>query len=1151
MAIRVALHHRTCYDYDRLVQLSPQVVRLRPAAHCRTPVLSYSLKISPEKHFINWQQDPHGNFLARLVFQERTRRFCVDVDLVAEMTVINPFAFFLQDEVDQYPFVYDESVRLELQPYLETLPQTPRFQEFVAGVNLVKRRTVDFLVDVNQYVHHAVKYTIRMEPGVQTCEETLSLGSGSCRDSAWLMVQLLRSLGLAARFVSGYLIQLKPDLKPLDGPEGPECDFTDLHAWTEVYLPGAGWVGLDPTSGLFAGEGHLPLAATPNPDSASPITGCVDDCKTEFSFQMSVTRVADAPRVTKPYTEEQWSGVEQLGHKVDERLKALDVRLTMGGEPTFVSIDDMDGPEWNTTADSPDKRKMAGTLLRRLAHCFGNGALLHFGQGKWYPGEPLPRWALGCYWRRDGEPIWRKPELIAADDQDHKATATTALTFIRNLAERLDVQPDDVMPGYEDAWYYMWKERRLPANVDPLASNLKDPQERARLATIIERGLSQVVGYTLPLRPSYSNGTTTRWESSRWPFRQENMFLLPGDSPMGFRLPLDSIPWYADEEAKAWQERDPLAPREPLAYRSWNHRQENGYARSSEGGHGGIQGSSFGTVTLQQVPGVFEAAGTAARRTGGNVAFAAAVAEPFAETLTMDPTSQVVRTAICVEHRNGRLHIFMPPLVRIEDYLNLVEAIEDTAEELVMPVMIEGYPPPHDHRLQHFKVTPDPGVVEVNLQPADNWQDLVNFTTTLYDEARRSRLGSEKFMLDGRHTGTGGGNHIVLGAAKPVDSPFLRRPDLLQSLVTFWNNRPSLSYLFSGLFIGPTSQAPRADEARHESLYELETAFSQIPADGIAPPWIVDRLFRHLLADLTGNTHRAEFCIDKLYSPDSASGRLGLVEFRSFEMPPHARMSLAQQLLVRALVARFWQTPYRAPLVRWGTSLHDRFMLPHFITEDFLEVLGELRESGFEFEPDWFVPHFEFRFPRLGQVTYDGVKLELRQAVEPWNVLGEEASSSGTARYVDSSVERVEVKVRNMTNRRHLVLCNGRRVPLQPTGTPGEFVAGVRYRAWQPPSCLHPTIGVHAPLVFDLYDRWSKRSLGGCTWNVAHPGGLSFDTFPVNALAAESRRAARFQGMGHTGGPITLPPFEQNCDYPMTLDLRRPTSVAELAGGAV
>jgi uncharacterized protein (DUF2126 family)/transglutaminase-like putative cysteine protease len=1110
MAIRVALNHRTEYHYDRLVALGPQVVRLRPAPHSRTPICSYSMRVTPQSHFLNWQQDPHSNYLARLVFPEKTRDFVIEVDLVAEMSVINPFDFFLEDYAESYPFEYEPWLKRELTQFLNPEAPGPRLKRFLDRVDRASIKMNDFIVKVNRMVEQEVDYVIRLEPGVQTPEETLEKGTGSCRDSAWLLVQILRNLGLAARFVSGYLIQLTADVKALDGPSGPEADFTDLHAWTEVFLPGAGWVGLDPTSGLLTGEGHIPLACSPEPTSAAPITGAVDDCEVEFSHHMQVTRIHEDPRVTKPYTREQWSRIEALGHSVDQDLIAGDVRLTMGGEPTFVSIDDMDGDEWNTAALGPEKRRRAGDLLRRLRDRFSNGGFLHFGQGKWYPGEPLPRWALSCYWRQDTLPIWHNHDLVAADHIDYGFNAGESEAFVQELAQRLGVDPGFAINAYEDAWYYLWKERRLPVNVDPFDSNLDNEEDRARLAKVFEQGLSHVVGYALPLRRVYfSDGPA--WESGEWFFRPERMYLYPGDSPMGLRLPLDSLPWLAPEEHASLE----LAPRDPFESRA------------------ALFDPSTREWTRKPAPLRFQSSFHPASARGE--------LQPYPESAVAlaDPASTHVRTALCVEARAGRLHVFMPPVSLVEDYLELVHAIEATADHLDMPVQIEGYLPPQDDRLQHFKITPDPGVIEVNIHPSNDWDELVSNTKIIYEEARLARLSAEKFMLDGRHTGTGGGNHIVVGGPKPADSPILRRPDLLKSLVGYWHNHPSLSYIFSGAFVGPTSQAPRAEEAGVDATYELEIAFNQISDRTENPPWLVDRTLRNLLVDLTGNTHRSEFCIDKLFSPDSPSGRLGLMEFRAFEMPPHPEMSLTQHLLLRALIARFWRQPYRDELVRWKSELYDRFMLPHFVMQDLDDVLTELHEFGYPIEPEWFDPHIEFRFPVYGRMTHRGVETELRHAIEPWHVLGEEASAGGTARYVDSSLERMQVKVRGMIDPRHVLTCNGQTVPLHPTGVNGEFVAGVRYRAWQPPSCLHPTIPVHSPLVFDLVDTWNSRSIGGCTYHVVHPGGRSYEVFPVNAAEAESRRNSRFFQHGHTPGPVLTKPAKLTREYPLTLDLRQ------------
>jgi len=1146
MSIHVALNHVTHYRYDRPINLGPQVVRLRPAPHSRTRVLSYSMRVEPATHFINWQQDPQANYLARLVFPDKTTSFRIEIDLVAEMSVLNPFDFFLEPSAEQFPFAYDGALAHELAPYLIKSPEladAPKFQAYVAAISREKRATNDFLVSLNQQLQRDIRYLIRMEPGVQTPEQTLVNASGSCRDTGWLLVQIFRHLGLAARFVSGYLIQLKSDVKSLDGPSGTEVDFTDLHAWCEVYLPGAGWIGLDPTSGLLAGEGHIPLACSPEPSSAAPVSGALEECETTFEHSMSVRRVWEAPRVTLPYTDAQWDAINALGHRVDDDLNRHDVRLTQGGEPTFVSVDDREGAEWNTEAMGPTKRGLSAALMDKLRIKYGEGGLLHYGQGKWYPGEQLPRWSLNLFWRKDGEPIWTQPELFADEKRDYGATEVEAHKLLAGVAKRLGLDPKYVFPAFEDTWYYLWRERKLPSNVDPFDARLADPLERERIRKVFTQGLDKVVGHVFPVarNPRHPHAGA-RWQSGPWFLRSERCYLIPGDSALGYRLPLDSQPWATDTDLPWIHPPDQSQPFKPLPpYRrlrfadpasdGWGEAaaptssvpvsaflRSNGFAERSRAALGGAVGNGDGSkrddAASARAPQRFESAG------------------------------HVTRTAISAEPRGGRLYVFMPPTTALEDYLELVCAVEDTAAEMKLPVVLEGYEPPKDPRLALLRVTPDPGVIEVNIHPAHSWEELVDQATHLYQSAHETRLSTEKFMLDGRHTGTGGGNHFVLGGATVADSPFLRRPDLLASMVAYWHNHPSLSYLFSGMFVGPTSQAPRIDEARNDSVYEIEIAFAELrritSQEGQCPPWLVDRTLRNLLIDVTGNTHRAEFCIDKLYSPDGPTGRLGLLEMRAFEMPPHSRMSLTQQLLMRSLVARFWREPYRPErLKRWGTELHDRFMLPHFIWQDLNDVITELNAAGYAFKADWFAPHLNFRFPRLGDFAALGVQAELRLALEPWHVMGEEGAVGGTARFVDSSVERVQMHVTGLVSDRHILTCNGRRVPLQPTGKVGEFIGAVRYRAWNPPSALHPSIDVHAPLVFDLVDTWMSRSMGGCQYHVAHPGGRSYDTFPVNAYEAEARRLARFFRTGHTPGAMRVAPEERNPNFPFTLDLRR------------
>lgn len=1105
MSIHVAVRHFTQYVYDKPIHVSPQTIRLRPAPHTRTPILGYSLDISPKNHFINWQQDPFGNYLARVVFLEKIDKLTVNVEVIADMISMNPFDFFLEEYAERFPFTYDPQLSKELAPYLEITERGTLLMDWVKrNTSKEKELTNDFLVRINQQLCKDINYTIRMEPGVQDCETTLNKALGSCRDSAWLLVQIMRHLGLAARFVSGYLVQLTADEKPVEGPSGPSNDFTDLHAWAEIYAPGAGWVGLDPTSGLFAGEGHIPLAATPYPSSAAPISGFTDPCEVTFHYSNTVERIYESPRVTKPYSEAQWDDILAFGDAVEEVLQQGDVRLTMGGEPTFVSTENSDLPEWNEAAHGEHKRFTSWQLANQLKAAFGKNGFIHVGQGKWYPGEPLPRWQYAIFWRRDGHALWNDTNLLADPFTDYGYTVSDAQQFMQHLCLQLGLAAEYGMPCYEDAYYFLWEKDNLPVNVNPKEFGEEDSLQRKKLLEILNHGIENPTGYVLPLEYDYAQH---HWKSCLWAFTRENLFLIPGNSPAGLRLPLERLPAFSSVLETVALEASPLDNLPPLP-----------------------EPTTFSNPKV--------------------------VANYQVNTL---------RTALCVEARAGKLYIFLPPLKSLESYALLLNSIEKTATALSMPVLIEGYHPPVDYRLEKLVVAPDPGVVEVNIHPATSWRAIVSNYDQLFELAKLSKLTAEKFMLDGRHTGTGGGNHITIGGFTPQDSPLLRKPSLLRSFVNFWQNHPGLSYLFSSAFVGPTSQAPRVDEARLETLYELEIAFEQIEKYENPPFWIVDRIFRNLLIDMTGNTHRAEFCIDKLYSPDSQSGRLGILEMRGFDMPPHKQMCLVQLLLIRTLTAAFWQRPYRQKLVRWGTRLHDKFLIHQYVKEDLQDVVSYLNTNGFAFKMEWLDAFFEFRFPILGKVNVKEVRLTLRAGIEPWNVLGEEMSNTGTARFVDSSVERVEVLVEEFSTERYRLLCNRIVVPLTATNTKGKYVASIRYKAWNPPSALHPTIDIDTPLVFDIYDTWNNRVIGGCTYYVSHPGGRSYDTFPVNSYEAEGRRISRFWDYNHSIPTSSVKNQESleerpyryvslvehepsefvlletpiNEDYPNTLDLRK------------
>lgn len=1048
MSIQVALNHRKFYTFERPVILGPHILRLRPIAHCRTPIKSYSLKITPENHTINWRRDVNSNWIAKLNFPEKTNVFNIEVDLVAELKTINPFDFLIDPYAAEYPFAYTEGLSKELQAYLPIQERGSLLKKWMSKLDTSPQWTTNFIDLINQKLHEEITYSVRLEEGIQSCEETLQKKVGSCRDTAWLLVQIFRHLGLAARFVSGYLIQLAADEPPLDGPAGPETDIADLHAWAEVYLPGAGWIGLDPTSGMFAAEGHIPLACAATPEMAAPISGTIEPCESQLDFSVTVSRIEETPRMSKPYTEEQWQAINQLGEAVDEELTATNVGLTMGGEPTFISIDDYQSAQWQVAALGEEKRRLAGTLLQQLRDRFSTGSLLYYGMGKWYPGEILPRWALGCSWRCDRLPIWRNFELLAEDNTDYGYGIEEAEKFIHQLVKHLGVSSQSITPTYNET--------------------------------------GQIQAYILPLLWGEKEGEQ-QWIACPW-IGENTLNLISGDSPAGLRLPLQEIEW-AEKADLQWEVLvNTEAQTQPL-------------------------GDIFARV--------------AARYAAKNEAKPA--------------TANSIKVALSVEVRQGTLYIFVPPISAAENYLDFIACVEDTAAELQLKVRIEGYTPPSDRRLKGFQITPDPGVIEVNIHPASNWSELVDITNILYQQAKLIRLGTEKYTLDGRTISTGGGSHITIGGATVSESPLLRRPDLLKSLITFWQNHPSLSYLFSGEFVGPTSQSPRVDEARHDTLYELEIAFQQLENSENIEPWLVDRLLRNFLIDMSGNTHRSAFCIDKLYPVENPRLQLGLLEFRSVTMSPHPQMSLAIALLIRALVAKFWQQPYKTRLIRWGTMLHDKFLLPYYIAADFKDVIRQLQQAGYPFEFDWYEPFFEFRFPRYGEIIQDGIKLELRHALELWPVLGEEVNNGRTARYVDSSMERLQVLLTGATEGRHMVTCNGYPVPLRSTGVQGEYVAGLRYRARQYAASLHPAINPHVPLVFDIVDTWLERSLGGCMLYATDPNGAEWTTVPINDREAQGRLSSRFMPHGHTPGKITVPPVQVSPEFPCNLDLRRVT----------
>ncbi len=1067
--MRVLIQHRSRYTYPRPALLGPHVIRLRPSDHTKARIESYTLDIAPE-HRVHWQRDPHGNHIARVTFKagQNVAALELHVAMAVEIKPVNPFDFFIDDRVKQLPFSYPDRQDTELAPYLDTGDPAYRLgrraSELLASLPW-SGDTMEILVKLNATVREKIAYVIRDEPGVWTPEETLTNGRGSCRDAAVLLVALMRQRGIAARFVSGYLVQLADEGMIPNEPKGVARDVVDLHAWAEAFIPGAGWIGFDGTSGLLCGEGHIPLASVASPSHAAPLDGTSDVSASAVEFSTEITRLGHEARPTAPYTEDVWTELLAGGDAGDKRLLAADLEVWIGGEPTFTSRENQAREEWQGGALGPDKwergRALADTLRDRLAP----GGVVLYRMGKQYPGESLPRWALDVIGRRDGAVLWPARSLFERGTPEAAHQVGEAITTALGIAATLH-------PAYEDPWEVLRSEAELPADDDPRTSGLDDPEERRRLVSILDRGVGAVVGYVLPLARN-----ATGWLTETWKLRRGHLFLVPGDSPLGLRLPLASLGTGTDYSV--WTEAADLPdPR-------------------------------------RDAPD--ESQGVVAKRTEAELG---------------------VRTALAVEPRDGEIWVFVPPLPRFEDFCALITALDAARKTTGIAIHLEGYgPPPSVHRLR-FAVTPDPGVVEVNLPPVTSSREAANLHATVFDAALASGLTAERYLLDGRLAGSGGGNHITIGGPTAESSPWFARPDMLASLIRFIQHHPSLSFMMTGLFVGPTSQAPRIDEARHDALYELELALQAL-ADP-QPAWKIDALLRNLLVDVSGSTHRAEISIDKLFDPHTAFGRQGLVELRAFEMPPHPRMLAAQAILVRTLIAAFADKPYTHDFVRWGQTLHDKYLLPYWMWRDFEDVLEFLSARSLALPADAFRPFIELRCPLVGTLEVGDARVEIRNAIEPWHVLGEEASPTGTARYVDSSMERIEVRTLGLDAERYAVIVNGLVVPLREAAGRDIGVGGVRFRAWCPPHALQPHLGIHHPLRINILDRWAPRCVAGGAYHVWHPEGRAFDAPPLTRVEAAARRARRFTLEGPS--PMdTLAPREvaAHPEQPYTLDLRR------------
>ncbi|GAA4454949.1 transglutaminase family protein [Novipirellula rosea] len=1120
MSMRVALSHHLSFVFHRQLNPTTLWLRLRPAPHTAAEIEAYSMKVHAEPVWLTWARDPFENHLGRLDLPEPFSRVGFDVEFIADLVPFNPFSFFVEPFANDYPFEYPEQLRKELIPYLHQEPCGDAFTGWLAGLDRTPRYLVEYLTLLNNEVHDRLKVYPSSGVKPNPLDTVIENGGGSPQDLAWVLTQSLRSLGLAARFTSGYLITLATDS---DGnvSDDDSADVARIHAWSEVFIPGAGWIGLDPSLGIFTAEHHVPLASAPDRFRTLPLVGIKEQWVESSRDEVKLRRLK--PRApSKLLSETHWRDIVATGRFVDETLSKQQLALCSSAEVNFIYDSSAPSSESaaTTATSTPIDREVAEQLLERLKAKWAAGGAVHIGQGEHYRGESSARWRMTCCYRTDGHPLWCNEERSAScrhGAQD--VTVKDAHQFACTLANGLAVNADFVIAAHEDRLYQLWSDSSQ-LNMLPDSDELKDPLRRQRLAERLSAPQSAPTGYVLPLR---WDPIRNRWSSGKWEFRRAGLFLLPGDFAMGFRLPLGSL-------SKLATEPDDIAT-EPSQF------EEKALLPQIYG-----EASARQTVIspLQDAP----------------------------EVVDSGKNGRAPRTALCVEARDNAIHVFLPPIHFVEHYVELIAVIQATAQQLQLPVVLEGYDPPQDQRLKRFVIEPDRNRVRLVLPAASSWQQQCELYETAYAEAKAVGLVPESGLsednddvvhlaeLDEEKVQRASSNTaLTLGGPTPSSSPFLNHPQLLRSLISYWQNHPCLSYLFSGTQIGPSGNAPRPDEGRDDALYELGIALERFPVTDSPHLWLPDRLLRHLLADASGNMHRAEIRVDTLYAPERQSRRLGQILLQSFTMAPISTLASLQALLVRALIAHFKRRPYAEPLVRWESQLHDRFMLPQVLWDDFNSVIRDLNESGFPLQQEWFQSIFELNFPRLGRVQIGDITLELRRAHEPWPLLAEEVTGAGIARFIDVANERLQVRLSGVIPDRYVLACNRESVPLKRGSTEGEYVAGVRYKVTQPPSTLHPTIAPVTALVFDLIDTWTSKSIGGCTYYPAAPqtwtdeagatpekvelAGREPTVPPLPAAPAPIRVSGRFEGTGSGDNAIGTPTQRLDRRFPYLLDLTK------------